>query len=230
MGLSLEVGYLVDMLQNDEEGAEWFQSELKKLNGYLISKNLVAHVEPIDCEIFSHDMYGYSGLHYLRRFAAYLDLRSSVPPPAKDVHGKDPVIQEYFDLAEKKKPSVISLLFAKARKKARSFDHLMLHSDAEGYYLPQDFESVLFPPSDLEIPGGMIGSSQRLREECQRLAAALELPLDLDPETDEVWRATEAQAEAKLGWQRFGIESHSCLLLYRAAEHSIKTGAAIVFC
>ena len=112
----------------------------------------------------------------------------------------------------------------------RTFDHLLLHSDAEGYYLPQDFDPVLFPPKDYQIPGGIIGSSVKLKEECERLAAALQLPLELDPEGEEVWEATESQGEGDLQWQRYGIESFVCIRLYAACQRSLRNGAAIVFC
>jgi len=216
MGLSLEVGYLADLLKNDEEGAKWFQGNIQRLNTFLTSMNLPPHTEPERCDIFSCDMYGYSGLHYLRRIAAHLDLNSVLPPPGEDDPTEDPAIEQYSS----------SLL----GQGELTFDHLMLHSDAEGYYLPQDFGSVLFPPEALNIPGGMVGSSNRLREECKRLATALGLPLDLDPESEIVWEAPESQGEGETQWQRYGIESFICLRLFHACEHSIKNGAAIVFC
>jgi len=75
----------------------------------------------------------------------------------------------------------------------------------------------------------MVGSSPRLLEECQRLASELKLPLDLDPEAREVYALVESQGMGDTTWKRYGMESFSCLRLYRAATHSIKTGAAVVF-
>jgi hypothetical protein len=63
-----------------------------------------------------------------------------------------------------------------------------------------------------------------------RLAALLELPLDLDPESDELFQALKSQGQGEELWQRYGIESYICLNLYLACERSLKTGAAIVFC
>jgi len=88
---------------------------------------------------------------------------------------------------------------------------------------------VLFPPEELEIPGGMIGSSPRLLDETRRLAQAIELPLDMDPEADELWKAAETQGEGDALWQRYGVESFTCLRLYHAARHSIEHSAALVF-
>lgn len=70
----------------------------------------------------------------------------------------------------------------------------------------------------------------RLKGDCEALAGVLELPLDLDPESEEVSRAMESQGEGARTWQRDGIESFTCLQLYAAANHSITTGAALVFC
>ena len=56
------------------------------------------------------------------------------------------------------------------------------------------------------------------------------LPEDLDPDSDEVSEASDAETPASEGWQRYGIESYVCLRLIHAAKQSIKTGAAIAFC
>jgi hypothetical protein len=229
MGLAVEVGYLADLLKNDAEGAGMFQNQLQRLNEYLASEQLAPHSEPTQCKIFSCEVYGYSGLHYLRRIAAHLDLRSGLPPPGNENASKDPVVAEYHRFADgKQKLTFFGGLFKKSL--ARHFDHLMLHSDADGYYLPRDFAKVLFPPKTFGIAGGMVGSSHRLAQECERLAAALKLPTDLDPESDVVQDAMESQGKGDTQWQRYGIESYVCLQVLKACKHSIATGAAIVFC
>jgi len=229
MGLAVEVGYLADLLANDEEGAESFRQDLGRLNDYLASIGLPPHNEPENCEVCSYDIYGYSGIHYLRRVAAYLDLRGILPPPGGQDASEDKVMEEYYQLAGQQKTGLLGRFFRRAPR-PRTFDHLLLHSDAEGYYLPQEFPSVLFPSESFEIPGGMIGSSWRLRDECERLAAALQLPLGLDPEAEEVWQASASQGQGDLQWQRYGIESFVCLRMYHACERSLERQAAIVFC
>ncbi|MFF4542413.1 hypothetical protein [Streptomyces aureus] len=106
------------------------------------------------------------------------------------------------------------------------FDHLIHHSDCEGYYAPVDFNHVIV---DKKAPGGYLGSSVRLLVETRRLAEALGLPEDLDPHSEEVFEATDAEEPANEGWQRYGVESYVCLQLLQAAKLSIATGAAIVF-
>jgi len=228
MGLSIEVGILADLLENDEEGAQSFIEEMNKLNPFLVSCGLRAHTEPEQCPVFSADMLGYSGLHYLRRIAPHLNLRGSLPAPGGDDAAHDPILDEYYQLLNAPRPGLFGALIGRKQVR-REYDHLIVHSDAEGYYLPQDFPEVLFPPEELEIPGGMIGSSPRLLDETRRLAQAIELPLDMDPEADELWKAAETQGEGDALWQRYGVESFTCLRLYHAARHSIEHSAALVF-
>ena len=228
MGLAIEVGTLADRLLHDEEGAKWFRAEMATLSSYLESCGLAAHREPEVCPLFSMEMFGYSGLHYLRRIAAHLNLRQKLPTPGDENASQDAVLQEYFGLLAKPKGSFLNRLLS-SHKTLREYDHLILHSDAEGFYVPQDFESVLFPSEHLKIPGGMVGSSQRLLTETTKLAQALGLPLDLEPESEEVWEAAESQGTGETLWQRYGIESYTCLRLYHAAKHSVANSAVIVF-
>lgn len=228
LGLDVTVGSLADLLSADEEGASWLKNDFRRLNEYLESIGLAPHNEPENCDVFSCQMWSYSGLHYLRRIAAHLDLRSQLPEPGDDDASKDEVLEEYYELYNQREPRYLLRLLGKS-KRGLHFNHLIIHSDAEGYYLPQDFSNVLFPPDESQIPGGMVGSSVRLLDECKRLAQALQLPLDLDPEAHEVWQAADSQGEGSVHWKRYGIESYSCLRLYHAAQHSLKHGAAIVF-
>jgi len=229
MGLSIEVGFLTDMLSADEEGAEWFRNKIANLNAHLTSCGLPAHTEPEACPVYSADMFGYSGIHYLRRIAAHLHLRGVLPPPGGQDASKDPTLEEYYaQIGSGPKISIFGRLFGK-KPPQRHFDHLMLHSDAEGFYVPQDFPEVLFPPNELEIPGGMVGSSQRLLHEVTLLAGALQLPLETDPEAEEVWAAADAQGKGPLLWQRYGVESFVCLRLLHAARQSISNSALIIF-
>jgi hypothetical protein len=113
---------------------------------------------------------------------------------------------------------------------ARQYDHLIVHSDAEGFYLPLDFENVLFPPDELEIPGAMVGSAPRLLRECERLAELLEIPDDINLQSEALWEASDhGQGEGETVWQQYGIESYNCVALIEGCRHAVKTGAALVF-
>jgi hypothetical protein len=228
MGLALEVGILADLLHNDEEGYDYFKRQFEILNRYLRETNLPEHKEPDDCEVWDCQMFGYSGLHYVRRLAAHLDATGELPSPGDDEAANDVSIQRYFEQVAGVKGSFILKIFKRERIK-RTFDHLIVHSDAEGFYLPIEFTSVIVPPEELEIVGGWVGSSYRLLSECQRIAEALQIPPELDETSEELWNAADSQGEGDEIWQRYGVESFSCVALIRGCMKSIETKAALVF-
>lgn len=229
MGLSLSVGYLADVSQGDPDAAAEVRRQFGHLNEFLHSRGLPLHEEPDDVDPLSCSMYGYSGLHYLRRIAAHLAAGRPLPPPGDEKASKDPVLLTRY--ARNNPPGTLARHLGRISVFAHRFDHLIEHSDAEGYYLPRAFKHVLLAePPIWKIPGALIGSALRLKEDCEALAHVIELPLDLDPESEEVWSATESQGEGERLWQRYGIESFTCLQLHAAANHALKTGAAVVFC
>lgn len=181
-------------------------------------------------EIYSAEMYGYSGLHYLRRIAAHIWNGNMEAVPGNADLSKDVVLKKYYDqyeLLTEQKKSIFNIRKRKASRTSR-FEHLIIHSDTEGYYIPLDFEKVIVDNNE-NLKGGMLGSSIRLKKELEELAAWLELDLGIDEEADEVWEATETQGTGIRKWERFAIESFCCLRLYRACEFSILQGSAIVF-
>jgi hypothetical protein len=233
MGLAISVGMLADLAQgegddpkflgffplNQQDESSSFRRQLRALNKALVRAGLSKHDEPASLapgDKFSCSMWGYSGLHHLRRIAAWDALERGLPSPGDDSSASDPIVDEY---------NVQALDAARF-----PYRHLMLHSDCEGYYVPQDFVPVIFPDDSLRIPGGMIGSVQQLLLECTRLAEILSLPLDVDPESDDVLNAMENQGGADHGWQRYGVESFSCLQLVNACKASLRSGALMVFC
>jgi hypothetical protein len=228
MGLALSVGLLSDLKRNDNEGFEAFSTYFVNLNRLLESNNLPVHSEPFDIEPWDAEMFGYSGLHYLRRLAAYVDSGIELPGPGDDNSAQDERLEAYFSDVIGKQPSFLTALFRKRKGFKRGFDHLIVHSDAEGFYLPLDFPGVLFA-DDEEIPGGMVGSTPRLLSECDRLAKILDIPAHITKDSDELWEAIESQGEGETLWQRYGVESFTCVALREACRVSMRTGAAIVF-
>ena len=233
MGLSVAVGILADLKRNDEEGFARFKEELANLNRALAAQGLPTYAEPEDLpedKIVSLDMYGYSGLHYLRRIAVHLWAGNPLPPPGDDDASHDPMIEKHNRSLGKSPSGFLARLLGLGKRPAACFDHLLMHSDCEGYYVPVDFREVMFPDEGLGVAGSMIGSSQMLLRECEALSRALEIPAGLDPEDDALWEATESQGEGERVWQRYGVESFTCLRLLHAARASVELGAAIVFC
>jgi hypothetical protein len=107
-----------------------------------------------------------------------------------------------------------------------SFPHLIMHNPVWGYWVPVDFGDVIFPDKKLGI-GNQLGSSVRLKAECEELAAVLRLPLDLDPEVEAVRQAMYHPGKSRTRWKKYAVESHNLLALYRACQKSISLGAAI---
>ena len=243
MGLALEVGMLADLLVHDEEGAQWFREDMAKLNAVLAASGMAPHDEPTEAAVYSTDTYGYSGLHYLRRCAAHLQYRGALPPPLKE--GEQPTADDllirYSSEFVTENPDAQPGAFAAPC--ARNFDHLIMHSDAEGFYIPQPFERVVIAGDQAY---GWIGSCQTLRSECERLAAALELPRDLlsDSDNDALFDAVEKERKGKAnGWRLFApkpsaipawrahpVAALVCAKLYCFTGHSIQSNAALVFC
>lgn len=160
------------------------------------------------------EMWGYSGLHAVRRLAVHLAADGRLPEPLDEGRRAtdDPLLTEVYRSVPGDPPG--------------PFDHLIHHSDCEGYYVPVDFARVIV---DEKAPGGPLGSSVRLLAEVRRIAEAIGLPEDIDPDSEEVVDAADAEDPDAEGWRRYGVESHDCLRLLEAAKLSVETGAAIAF-
>lgn len=228
MGLAVCVGMLAELLEDDPESAEGFEEELAEVNRVLAAAGLPQHTEPREPMEFdsraSIDGFPYSFIHYLRRAYAHRLLSPDwvATPLADDVDPTaDPKIQALLDGSE---------------------SHLLCHSDAEGFYVPVDFDEVLFDgdggdeeevegDADIEepagLPGGMLGSSQRLLEELVFVAPALGIRLDDGRLSDEEAERIDALIDEDDGLYR---EYVSWLLLYESARLSIEHRTAIVFC
>lgn len=225
MGLDLLVGALSQPLEEEEAS---FRGQLKVVNALLARAGLGKHEEPERCEVWSVQAGGYSWLHHLRRLAAHLELHGRLPEPGDSEASKDPVATQYYDLSVGAVRGWRRLL-GKGKPRRQSFDHLMLHSDAEGFYVPMEFDVVLFGDEQHEVSGGMLGSSHQLLRQCERLRETLGIPETLTPEDDELWAAAESQGEGR-GWRRYGVESFSCVALLHGARKSIEQRALLVFC
>jgi hypothetical protein len=230
MGLAITVGILVDLAENDAEGADHVRESFNAVNRALRQAGLDEHREPeaADWAPVSLDMYGYSGLHYLRRVAAHLWAGKDLPPPGtEETIDDDPELRRYYETDGGRRTGLLGRVGRRgARDDVRRFDHLVVHSDAEGFYIPQPFADVI---RAVDTPGEYVGSSYSLKDELLILADALRLPPGLDPESEELWDASESQGEGAEGWERYGVESFTCIRLLHAANASIDRGAAIAF-
>ena len=147
---------------------------------YLRSEGLEEHVEPDEVDdIFSCHMLNYTGIHYLRRIAVHLALGKPNPVPGnRETYHNVALNEEYYE----------SFNAGKDMK----YQHLLVHSDANGFYVPIDFKRVITTPT-LRLSGGWVGSPQRLQAECAELAGLLRMPLDMDYKSRELLSAANTQ-------------------------------------
>lgn len=209
MGLAIVVGMLAELRQLDEKGARDFRETLDAVNDLLRRAGLPPHNEPETlpplenrCEEIG---FPYSFLHYLRRAYAH--------------HLQNPGWRAApFD--ESKNPARDALVEKHSRKMQ---SHLLCHSDAEGFHVPIDFKPMLVDDGK-RIPGALVGSSYRLREELVAVAPALGIALNGTDLPDAEVAAISRDALDETGVWR---ERLVWLALFEAARLSIEHRAAI---
>jgi len=208
MGLSITVGILADLIENDPEGAEFVRDELDVINEVLRQHGLPIHEEPTSLPSLENRSeltdFPYSFLHYLWRFyARRIAYPDQIPPPVVGIEAlkRDPVPDKIASPAH----------------------HLLWHADGMGYYVPIDFPKVL---EDRRIAGAGVGSSVRLRDELIGVAAPLGITLHDGQLSD---ADATALAEEPQGEGPYWIERLVWLTLFEAARLSIEHGAAIHF-
>jgi hypothetical protein len=212
MGLAVVVGPLAEVLAEDAEDiecAERIRFDFAAINNALRKSGLPAHNEPETLPEFASRApiisFPYSCLHYLRRAYAYRiqDPDSPLPEPADgEDPSEDPIIE----------------------RMSTPKHHLLWHSDAEGYYVPIDFETVI---EHDDLPGLMLGSSHRLFQELIYVAPTLGITLDGQTLSD-----VQAERIEKIiaDEGHLHIELMVWILLFEAARLSIEHGTAIQFC
>ncbi|SEM39467.1 hypothetical protein [Nonomuraea pusilla] len=227
MGLDIMVGTRID--------GDGPRKELSLVQDALAAAGLPAwhEPEPAGSARRDYEMWGYGGLHELRRLAAHRAATGALPKPLGDSTRAtaDPLLAAEYVHGPRHAVAVSAgpggpRVIGSPGDAAGGFDHLVHHSDCDGYYVPVDFAPVLV---DERITGAYVGSSQRLLEECRGLAALMELPEDLDPWSDEMEEAVEDPLPGGAAWRRHGVAAFTCLQLIAAARHSVGTGTAIVF-
>ena len=213
MGLAISVGALADLLRADPEGAEWLEGGLAAANALLASAGQPPHVEPRSLPRLAPRVglgsMPYSFLHYLRRaYARQAKDAQWMATPLAD--GDDPANNPAL---EEQSESLGS--------------HLVCHSDAEGFYLPIDFPDPLFADSpESDVPGGIVGSSQRLLAELVLVAPALGITLREGQLSDAEADRIDGLASSEEGLHR---ELSSWLALFEAARLSVENKTAVVF-
>jgi len=212
MGLAINIAFKADMKQNDAEGYQWAKEMFATTNRFLESEGEGTWTEPEVCNPTTRPYVGsfpYSFLHYLRRAYSYAcEFPDTKKAPSGELSSRD---ESIIDDAS----SMMS-------------SHLLCHSDAEGLYVPVNFEDPLFDTDEMGVPGGgMLGSSQGLLKELREVAAFLEIELTEAGLPDhEAKRLYDISCED--GHEYFR-EYCVFLALWEAANASVKHNTAIVF-
>ena len=232
MGLVIGVGFLArDKAEADEDEFALLREPYDALNALLRDVGQPEHHEPLDLaddQYFEAEMGGYGALHTVRRLAAHLAMGEGLPPPGdSDTAADDPVLAKLYDAHAQFDDGAPTGWLGKlaGRKPVQpKFRHLLDHSDSEGFYLPRDLDDVIFDTAEppREGLGYMVGSSVRLLAECREVAAAIDLPQDMDPEADELWDHLDEPATDGPLWHRYGVEAFCLARLIRGCERSIK--------
>jgi hypothetical protein len=105
-------------------------------------------------------------------------------------------------------------------------NHLICHSDRDGYYLPRDFDELIFDASR-QVTGEFLGSSPRLLKQLVNLAPHLQIKLE-----DEQLTEVELERIKMLCYDSenpFATLQMVWLALFECARVSVGTGAWVVF-
>jgi hypothetical protein len=212
MGLAVAVGVLAAD-DADPEGVEWLRAHFRQINRVLAAHSLPLHEEPECLPDFPFRgqllSFPYSWLHYLRRAIAFArQAPDQFCPVAEDA---DPSADERLD-----------------REYSVFLDsHLICHSDTEGFYVPIDFPEPLYEDQEGELPGGILGSSQRALQEVCQAAPLLGIPLEDGKLSDEAARSI---AKEEYRPNCYWIERQVWLTMFEALRHSLEFKCAVEFC
>ena len=218
MGVDVTVGYLAEMRANDAEGMKHVRKRFADLKKRMKKDGLPTYTEPEDIHYWAIRVWPQIGIALLQRLAIYLWRKNGKLPTPATYEMDAP-----FEGREMSKIYEDCYFYSEeCNKKGQNFRHLVCHSCRDGGWLPVEFEEP-FTEGYVEY-----GSSQRLQEQCEMVAAALELPLELDPNEKEVQAALRTPGKLKKKWKQYSIESFNCLLLHKAARLSVELGAAII--
>ena len=238
MGLDIAVGWLASRVREGDDLDE-LTRPFDLLNEVLVEAGIAPHHEPLDLpddQVFEAQMWGYGGLHAIRRLAAYYALERRLAPQLEDGAdaSEDPVLAKFYREHQRRYDDGRKGWLAKWLSPSRpklGFQHLLWHSDCEGFYLPRAFADVIFDEAtpQREGLGAMVGSATSLLEECQILAGLIDLPAAIDPEDDRLWEAAESPSTDGPLWMRYGVEAFGLARLIHGCELALKHKAVLMF-
>ncbi|MGD9580701.1 MAG: hypothetical protein AB7V50_04970 [Vampirovibrionia bacterium] len=232
MGLDISVGslkyYLIDQDESNDNGnSELIKAQKEEYEQIIkvIKENIKQQTGQIpewseeESDEYDESTVGirvgsYHLLHYLRRFAAHIDLDAKPPEPCREC---DPTQDEF-------------LLDIYDGKSVTKFLHLIDHSDCNGYYLPCDFDEPLWidpeefgkSHDDELVEYLSVGSSIKLKEELLELNKHLNI--DLDKSLDDIYSYAE-----EIEGTDYEVEKWCLCILYKMCQASINLRLPVIF-
>jgi hypothetical protein len=208
VGLSVNVGFLAYLLKEDEEGAaDGLREEFSHVSRVLQANGLPPHVEPEELPDTNDrsglDGFPYEWLDYLCRALAYARQAPEEfgPVVGWDRPHEDERVDREYDMGS----------------------HLICHSHCEGFFVPIDFPTPLVDYED-ELPGAVLGSSQRALAEVIQTAPLLGIELVNDGPTKTIIDTIRAEESHPLYFER-----KVWLCLYEKFRLSVEYRTAVVF-
>jgi len=207
MGLTASIG-LLDSMRGNPDALASFRTRFTAVNDVLRAAGLPEHEEPAELPPHVYrselDSIGWDWLHCLRRLHALVLQGIEPTPPPEDYPPRelDPVLDLELSVHQR--------------------SHLIVHSDAQGWYVPIDFRDVLYG----DVPGRILGSSPRLLAELRTLAAPLDIPLGPDGSLDD---AAAARLNAVTDSDPWWREKFAWLHLFEAARLSVELSTAVLY-
>lgn len=118
------------------------------------------------------------------------------------------------------------------------FQHIAMHRDCDGYFVPLDFPRVL--DGGEALVGRFLGSAVRVRADCEALADLHGFPLLQDPIPEElpgwpshegVWNLLYHRDSAAYAWYEANDDWHlmTCAKLHYAACYAIRTDGLMLY-
>jgi hypothetical protein len=194
------------------EVAKRLAGELEIINRLLQAENL----EPLDINPRSNDPrpcvhpinLGTNNLHELRRLyaCAAAGLGYQIPYTPEEAEIMDVEIDEIA---------------------CNISNSLICHSDNSGYYLPRDFDQILFAPEGAVEGDGILGSSFDLLSRLKYLAPHLWIRLEQGVLANAELQRVQASLDPAS--DPLGLVQEVWLALFECARVSVETGALVVF-
>jgi len=237
MNLTITVGILADRIRHNPGEVEHLRHKLTTASEAMVAANHPAHVEPENCEVLRRVARAEFGWQALREAAGYIWQNQLIPRwpmlDGLDADKSEDLFQAAIAAEEVVKPSLWQRLSGKVPEPVAPppFMHLSLHSDVDGYYLPVDFNDLVWPAVYEEETAGIwpIGSVQQLLQELATLGRGLEIADAMVSDDPRIIELLDQETSSPDGarWEAQPIVAHMVLILREACAASLATGAAI---